>query len=100
MVESYRQGGAAVAVYRPRLDGNFNRAQIHANKEIARLQLLQNRFSTRPDSCRLLAAGEQPDALKVPYKYLHPNEREDIMIERFEDMQYRFLAPLTPAVDV
>ncbi|CAK1366554.1 unnamed protein product [Cercospora beticola] len=66
IIESYRQGGAAVAVYRPRLDGNFNRFQIHANKEMARLQLLQDRFSTRPDSCRHLAAGEQPDAIKLP----------------------------------
>lgn len=32
MIESYRQGGAAVAVYRPRLDHDFNRAQVHANK--------------------------------------------------------------------
>ncbi|PPJ51516.1 hypothetical protein CBER1_07980 [Cercospora berteroae] len=85
--------------YRPRLDGNFNRFRIHANKEIARLQLLRDKFSTRSDSCRLLAAGEQPDAIKLPDKYLHPTERKDIMNKKFEDIWYQFLAPLRPAVD-
>ncbi|GIZ47098.1 hypothetical protein CKM354_001019900 [Cercospora kikuchii] len=36
---------------------------------------------------------------ELPHKYPHPNEREDIMNEKFEDMWYQFLAPLRPAVD-